>query len=67
MSPPLGSVEVEGAVVMRKQQGDDVEPDPEYKGRYESQGYDYVSELDHDMRWEVMDLKGHMREVRVPR
>jgi len=67
MSPPLGSVEVERAVVMRKQQGDNVEPHPEYEGCYESQGYDYVSELDHDVCWEVMDFKGHMRVVRVPR
>jgi len=40
MSPPLGSIEVDGAVVVGKQQGDNVKPDPEYEGRYESQGYD---------------------------
>jgi len=67
MSPPLGSVEVERTVVVRKQQRDDVEPNPEYKGCYESQGYDYVRELDHDVSWEVMDFEGHIRVVRVPR
>jgi len=36
VSPPLVSVEVEGAVVMREQQGNNVEPNPEYEGRYES-------------------------------
>jgi len=66
LSPPLVSVKVKGAVVVREQQGDNVKPNPEYEGCYESQGYDYVSELDHDMCWEVMDFEGHKRVVRVP-
>src|SRR5712672_2459359 len=36
MSPPVGSVEVERPVVMRKQQGDCVKPNPEYEGCDES-------------------------------
>ena len=67
MSPPLDSVEVEGTVVVRKQQRDNVEPNPEYKGCYKSQGYDNVDELNHDMSWEEVDLEGHKRVVRVPR
>ena len=59
MSPPLGSIEVKGTVVVRKQQRDDVKPNPEYEGCYKSQGYDDVSELDHDMHWEVVDFEGH--------
>jgi len=66
MSPPLRSVEVKWAVIVGKQQCDNVKPNPEYESCYESQGYDDVCELDHDMSWEVMDFKGHMRVVRVP-
>jgi len=36
VSPPLESVEVEGAVVVRKQQRDYVKPNPEYEGCDES-------------------------------
>jgi len=36
MSPPLGSIKVNGAVVVREQKGDHVEPDPECEGCYES-------------------------------
>jgi len=59
-------VKVEWTVVVREQQRDNVEPNPEYKGSYKSQGYDDVSELNHDMRWEIVDFEGHMRVVRVP-
>ena len=63
----LDSIEVQGSVVVREQQRYDVEPDPEYEGCYKSQGYDYVSELDHDVGREVVDFEGHKRVVRVPR
>jgi len=32
MSPPLRSVEVDGPVIVRKQQGNNVKPNPEYEG-----------------------------------
>jgi len=67
MSPPLRSVEVEWTVVVQEQQRDNVKPNPEYEGCYKSQGYNDVSELNHDMCWEVIDFEGHMRVVRVPR
>ena len=66
MSPLLGSIEVNRSVEVRKEQGDHVEPNPEYEGSYESQGYDYVDELNHNVRGEVVNLKGHKRVVRVP-
>ena len=44
-----------------------VKPEPEDNGRYESQGYDYVSELDHDMLDVTIQLEGHKRAVRIPR
>ena len=36
MSPPLGSIKVKRPVVVREQKGDNVKPNPEYEGRYES-------------------------------
>jgi len=63
----LDSIEIQGSVVVREQQRYNVEPDPEYEGCYKSQGYDDVSELDHDVGREVMDFEGHKRVVRVPR
>src|SRR5712671_7079814 len=57
----LDSIEVQGSVVVQEQQRYDVEPDPESEGCYESQGYDYVSELDHDVGREVVDFEGHKR------
>ena len=34
MSPPLGSIKVKRPVVVREQQRDDIEPNPEYEGCY---------------------------------
>src|SRR5712672_4540609 len=62
----LDSIEIQGSVVVREQQRYNVEPDPEYEGCYKSQGYDDVSELDHDVGREVVDFEGHKRAVRVP-
>jgi len=67
MSPLLGTVKVKWTVIMWKQYGDCVEPSPEDESSYESQGYNYVSELDHDVFGVVVPLKGHGRAVRVPR
>ena len=60
----LDVVEVQGSIVVRKQQGYDVEPNPEYEGYYKSQGYDDVGELYHVVGREVVDFEGHIRVVR---
>ena len=36
VSPPLGSIKVKRPVVVREQKGDNVKPNPEYEGCYES-------------------------------
>ena len=46
---------------------DGVKPNPEDNGGYESQGYDYVSELDHNKLNVIVKLEGHKRAVRSPR
>ena len=67
MSPPLGSVEVKGAVIVREQQGNNVKPSPKGEGDYKSYGYDNVSELNHNIFDVIVELEGHRRAVRVPR
>jgi len=60
-------VKEDGTVVMCEEQRYGVKPHPQGKGCYESYGYDYISELDHDEFDVVVDLEGHMRAVRFPR